>query len=59
MCDTVDGGALEDARHLDVTDDYQRRYWAGRFNCSIEDLLNAAQTVGTRLDDIRAHLISR
>jgi hypothetical protein len=46
----------EDGRRIDVQQDYELRYWSGKFGVSEDQLKAVVQKVGTMADDVAREL---
>ncbi len=46
----------EDRRMVDISDDYQLRFWADRLDVSVDELRLAVNQVGPSLRAVRAYL---
>lgn len=48
--------APQDAKRINVHEDYEVRYWTQRFGCTAERLKAAVAKVGVMVDDVGAEL---
>jgi len=46
----------QDRTRVSLGEDYEVRYWTGRFNCSEEELRKAVEKVGNSVEKIEAEL---
>jgi Protein of unknown function (DUF3606) len=46
----------EDRRRIDLSQDYELRYWCDKFGVSKDELKAAVQKVGTMADDVAREL---
>jgi Protein of unknown function (DUF3606) len=46
----------QDGRRIDVHQDYELRYWSGKFGVSEDQIKAAVQKVGTMADDVAREL---
>jgi uncharacterized protein DUF3606 len=51
--------APQDAARVNVHEDYEVRYWTGKFGCTVEQLKAAVAKVGTSASAVEAELKKR
>jgi len=49
----------QDADRVNVNEDYEVRYWSGKFGCTAEQLKAAVKKVGVMAADVEAELKRR
>lgn len=48
----------DDAKRINIHEDYEVRYWCNKFGCTPEELRRAVNTVGVMADAVERHLRS-
>lgn len=48
--------APQDAKRINVHEDYEVRYWSHALGCTPDALRQAVRAVGVMADDVRRHL---
>ena len=56
MPDDKSNTGPQDAARVNVHEDYEVRYWTGKFNCSETDLREAVNMVGVSAKNVEAYL---
>ena len=56
MADDLTNRGLADRAHVNVHEDYEVRYWCGKWGCSEAELRAVVGAVGVMVDKIEAHL---
>lgn len=56
MSDDKSQSGGQDRSRINVHEDYELRDWSRKFNVTPEQLKSAVAAVGTRADDVAAHL---
>lgn len=56
MSDDKNNRGPADRSRINVNEDYELRYWSGKFGCSHEELKAAVQKVGVMAADVEAYL---
>ena len=51
--------APQDAKRINIHEDYEVRYWTQRFGCTVERLKAAVAKVGVMVDDVDSELKHR
>jgi len=49
----------QDRTRIDVSEEYELRYWSNRFGVSAEQVKAAVKAVGTNAQDVQMHLKGR
>jgi hypothetical protein len=55
MADDKSKRGPADRKRISLTEDYEVRYWCGRFGCSEEDLREAVAKVGHMATDVEGY----
>ena len=58
MGDDLTNRGPADRDRVNVNEDWEMRYWTGRFACTDEELKAAVRAVGPMRDDVEAYLKS-
>jgi hypothetical protein len=58
MADDLKNRGPADRDRVNVNEDWELRYWTGRFACTQEELKAAVRAVGSMRDDVERHLLS-
>jgi len=58
MDDDLKNRGPADRDRVNVNEDWEMRYWTGRFACTDEELKAAVRAVGPMRDDVEAYLKS-
>ncbi|MEK6703285.1 MAG: DUF3606 domain-containing protein [Planctomycetota bacterium] len=48
-----------DAGRVNVKEDYEVKYWCGKFGCTPEQLADAVKAVGILSEDVEKHLLGK
>lgn len=56
MPDSKQDRGQQDRSRIDVSEDYEPRYWTKALGVSRDELKSAVQTVGPMAKDVREHL---
>ena len=56
MADDLNNRGGQDRKRIDVTQDYELRDWAKKFDATPDQVKEAVQAVGDRADDVEMHL---
>ena len=56
MPDNKEKTRPEDAKRINVNEDYELRSWSQKFGCSAEELKSAVKAVGTSAEAVEAHI---
>jgi hypothetical protein len=59
MSDNKDIRAPQDAKRIALGEDYEVRYWSGRFGVTPEQLRDAVEAVGNSAEAVGKHLAGR
>lgn len=59
MSDNKDIRAPQDAKRIALGEDYEVRYWSGRFGVTPEQLRDAVEAVGNSAEAVGEHLAGR
>jgi len=58
MGDDLTNRGPADRDRVNVNEEWEMRYWTGRFCCTQEELRSAVKAVGPMKDDVERHLLS-
>jgi hypothetical protein len=56
MTDNRQERGPQDRSRINVSEDYELRYWSQEFGVSPAELIKAVESVGASADKVRAHL---
>lgn len=56
MADDLNKRGGQDRKRIDVTQDFELRDWAKKFDATTDQVKEAVQAVGDRADDVEMHL---
>ena len=59
MADDKSKTGPQDAARANVNEDYEVKYWSGKFGCTAEQLKAAVKKVGVMANDVEAELKRR
>jgi len=59
MADDKSKTGPQDAARVNVNEDYEVKYWSGKFGCTAEQLKAAVKKVGVMANDVEAELKRR
>jgi len=56
MSDNLQDRGGQDRNRIDVSQDWELRYWSEKFGCSHDELKAAVQAAGTYAEDVEKYL---